>query len=90
MRRDLAILMIVLYPLCMLLLAAGFLAFVLSILKVEFLKISCMVWWFLFGGLAILFHVSREILRKLRLELILVVLLTITGIFGVLNLLLLL
>jgi len=89
MRRNLAILMIILYPVCILLLAAGFLAFVLSILKVGVLEISCVVWWFLFAGLLLLFHAGRKILQKLELEFIFIAFLFVVFFFGVLSLLLL-
>jgi len=90
MRKNSLVLLLVLYPVCVLAVAAGLLAFILSLLKIEILKISCAVWWFLFAGLSAVFFAGREVLRRLEMEKIFLIFLLLTGTFSILSLLLLL
>jgi hypothetical protein len=89
MREKTLIWILLLYPVSVLLVAAGFLALTLLALKVEPLMISCAVWWFLFAGFLLIFLSGRKFLERMGANRVFLAALALSATFGFLSLLLL-
>jgi len=81
---------LILYPVSVLAVAAGFLALILLAVKAEPAAVSCAVWWFLFAGLLLIVLTGRRFLGRIGVLRLFLAALSLAAAFGLLSLLLLL
>jgi len=84
-RSRTLVLTALLYPIAMMMVTAGLLAFVLLLFGVEFPQVSFTVLWFLSFGITALFVISRKILKSLGYEKIFVMIVAISWVLSILQ-----
>jgi predicted neutral ceramidase superfamily lipid hydrolase len=64
-KKKLVLLVTIFYPLTFVMIVAGFLAFILLLFNISFLVVGCMVFWFYFLSVAVVFSMIRKPLKML-------------------------
>lgn len=77
------------YPLTIAALAAGFIAFILLVLRFDLLLVSTIVVWFYFLCVVSIYSISRDVLKLMNVKKLFLAFVVLTGTFATLSTLIL-